>query len=119
MSKAWTDEDSANLTASLIVQGNAWMPADGLDEQELRATLALAHRVQVPRSMIAERIGWSKNHLWKWASDHECAWSEKEFPAERLAWLTRARARAIQAPSVDLRPKAGKLGREDNRGYAG
>jgi hypothetical protein len=118
MSTAWTDTDSAELTATLIVLGNARLSAAGLDEQELRATLALAHRMQVPRSVIAERIGWSKNHLWKWASDHECAWPERGFPTERLAWLTRAYARAILAPPVDPRPKAGKLGREDHRGFA-
>jgi hypothetical protein len=75
----WTDEDSANLTAHMIVVDGARMPAAGLDKRELRAVLDLAFRLQVRRAVIADRIGWDKDHLWKWAKDNGCAHPEKSF----------------------------------------
>jgi hypothetical protein len=85
----WTDEDSANLTAVLIVVDNVRMPVPELDTEELKATLLLAHKLQVPRSVIAERIGWSKDSLYRWAVKHDCAPPEADFDAGPLAWCTK------------------------------
>jgi hypothetical protein len=65
----WTDQDSASLTARLIVMDAAHMSGSGLDELELRATVDLAYRHKVRRAIIAERIGWTQSHLANWCRD--------------------------------------------------
>lgn len=101
----WTDEDSLDLTATMIVVDRVRLNGNALNKDELRATLALAHRLKVRRSEVAERIGWNKNRLWKWAKDHQCAWSEADFPDEPLRWLTQAAAGRITATGGRTRPR--------------
>jgi hypothetical protein len=75
----WTRQDSAELTAELIVAG-AHMSAKGLDDAELRATVQLAHAKRVRRMVIARRIGWSKDHLEKWCRYRDLFFDEEGFP---------------------------------------
>jgi hypothetical protein len=62
---------------------------NALAEDELVATVLMAHRMKIRRAVIAARIGWTKNHLWKWCADREIAHSEEDFPEEPMAWCTK------------------------------
>lgn len=99
----WGVAESARLTATFIVLDGAHMPASGLDEDEIRACLDMAHANKIRRSVIAKRIGWSPNRLWKWAKDHGCNHSERGFPTDTgpLGWLTRATAARLTAGGRD------------------
>jgi hypothetical protein len=75
----WTEQDSADLTAELIVSG-AHMNAAHLDELELAATVRLAYAKRVRRSDIAHRIGWRTDRLWQWCRRNGLAFNEDHFP---------------------------------------
>jgi hypothetical protein len=72
----WTEQDSADLTAELIVSG-AHMNAAHLNELELAATFALAARLQVPRGVIEGRIGWKQGRIIKWCRDRGIATTDE------------------------------------------
>jgi hypothetical protein len=81
----WTRQDSAELTAELIVAG-AHMPAKGLDDAELRATVELAHRKGIRRAVIAARIGWKTDRLWQWCDQRGITYREDDFPVAPMTW---------------------------------
>lgn len=105
---AWTVEESDRLTAELVVKDGHHIPAASLSTGELVATLLLAHARHVPRSAVAERIGWSTERLRVWARRHDAYLSEEDFPRGPLSWCTKEYYEQTQArKGLRRRPNLG------------
>ena len=89
LDEMWGVTDSARLTAVFIVLDGKHMPAEGLDEHEIRACVELAHEHKIRRAVVAERIGWRNDRLWQWCRKRGIAYREDGYPDEPLAWCSK------------------------------
>lgn len=101
----WSVADSDRLTAEQVVRDGHHMNGNTLDASELVAILLEAHRREVPRSVVANRIGWKLSRLYDWAVRNGCYLSEQGFGRGPLAWCTKTYAEDQMRKSAAKRGK--------------